>query len=138
MDAALLALQGQRRAVLAALDLAAADLRFMQTAYAWAVRCRLPDPGSGYTGEDGYEISVPVAKAHEVAGRLLAYAEPSGRSGWRGATACAWKPACRCTATTSGRHHADRGGPAVRHSQEPAHRRRQGRRLSRRQRCWPS
>jgi aminomethyltransferase len=55
---------------------------------------------SGYTGEDGFEISVPADQA--VA--LAASCWPSPRSSppaWARATRCAWKPACACTATTS-------------------------------------
>ena len=73
-DRALLALQGPAsEAVLANLAPAAADMAFMDVATldlegitAWVSR-------SGYTGEDGYEISVPVADAEALAQRLLAH-----------------------------------------------------------------
>jgi aminomethyltransferase len=73
---ALLALQGPAaRAVLARLAPAAAELRFMHAASiavddidCW-VSC------SGYTGEDGFEISVPAAQAERLARRLLAEPE---------------------------------------------------------------
>lgn len=73
-DRALLALQGPAsEAVLASLAPAAADMAFMDVATldlegitAWVSR-------SGYTGEDGYEISVPVADAEALAQRLLAH-----------------------------------------------------------------
>ena len=72
-DRALLALQGPAaERVLAALDPRAADMAFMDVATldldgveAWVSR-------SGYTGEDGYEISVPEAAAGGLARRLLA------------------------------------------------------------------
>ncbi len=72
-DRALLALQGPRaETVLAALDPAAAEMRFMdihnltlEGVEAWVTR-------SGYTGEDGYEISLPADKADAFARRLLA------------------------------------------------------------------
>lgn len=72
-DRALLALQGpQAEAVLAALSPAVAEMRFMDVATveldgveAWVSR-------SGYTGEDGYEISVPEDHAEALARRLLA------------------------------------------------------------------
>lgn len=72
-DRALLALQGPRaETVLAALDPAAAEMRFMdihnltlEGVEAWVTR-------SGYTGEDGYEISLPTDKADAFARRLLA------------------------------------------------------------------
>ncbi|MBI6630192.1 glycine cleavage system aminomethyltransferase GcvT [Pontibaca salina] len=80
-DRALLALQGpSAEAVLTAFDPAAAGMRFMdirnltvQGAEAWVTR-------SGYTGEDGYEISLPVAKAEAFARALLANADvqPAG------------------------------------------------------------
>ncbi len=80
-DRALLALQGPAaEAVLAALDPCAADLSFMDVATldldgaeAWVSR-------SGYTGEDGFEISVPAEAAAPLAERLLAHpdVEPIG------------------------------------------------------------
>ncbi|PVA06981.1 glycine cleavage system aminomethyltransferase GcvT [Thalassorhabdomicrobium marinisediminis] len=71
-DRALLALQGpSAEAVLAALDPRAADMAFMDVATldlngveAWVSR-------SGYTGEDGYEISVPAVHASSIAKALL-------------------------------------------------------------------
>ncbi len=73
---ALLALQGPAaRAVLTRLAPAAAALGFMQAAAiaidgidCW-VSC------SGYTGEDGFEISLPAAQAERLARRLLAEPE---------------------------------------------------------------
>lgn len=72
-DRALLALQGpSAEAVLAAFDPAAAQMRFMDIrnltldgVEAWVTR-------SGYTGEDGYEISLPADKADAFARALLA------------------------------------------------------------------
>ena len=71
-DRALLALQGPAsEAVLAAMNAKAADMRFMDVATlnlngteAWVSR-------SGYTGEDGYEISVPASTAADTAKALL-------------------------------------------------------------------
>ena len=80
-DRALLALQGPgAEAALAALNPAVAEMRFMDVATvelagveAWVSR-------SGYTGEDGYEISVPEGAAVALAEALLAQdtVEPIG------------------------------------------------------------
>ncbi|EBA12616.1 glycine cleavage system aminomethyltransferase GcvT [Roseobacter sp. CCS2] len=80
-DRALLALQGPAaEAVLTALDARASDMAFMDVATlelagvtAWVSR-------SGYTGEDGYEISIPATDAARVAQALLDHAdvEPVG------------------------------------------------------------
>ena len=71
-DRALLALQGPAaESVLAGLNPKAAGMRFMDVATldldgadCWVSR-------SGYTGEDGYEISVPADRAEALARRLL-------------------------------------------------------------------
>lgn len=73
-DRALLALQGPAsEAVLADLNPAARDMNFMDVATldlngveAWVSR-------SGYTGEDGYEISVPADAAEGLARTLLSH-----------------------------------------------------------------
>jgi aminomethyltransferase len=73
-DRALLALQGPKsEAVLSKLDPHAAQMRFMDVATldvngieVWASR-------SGYTGEDGYEISVPADHAEALARTFLAH-----------------------------------------------------------------
>ena len=73
-DRALIALQGPAaEAVLAALDPAAAGMRFMDMRVldlsgipVWASR-------SGYTGEDGYELSVAADQAVTLAETLLAH-----------------------------------------------------------------
>ena len=80
-DRALLALQGPAaEQVLTALDPRAADMAFMDVATldlnaveAWVSR-------SGYTGEDGYEISVPAQEAEALAQALLDHpdVEPIG------------------------------------------------------------
>ncbi len=80
-DRALLALQGPAsEAVLSAIDPRAAEMTFMDVATldlngvsAWVSR-------SGYTGEDGFEISIPAADAESIATALLAHAdvEPIG------------------------------------------------------------
>lgn len=72
LDRALLALQGPRAAdALARLAPAAADMKFMdvQTLAIQGADCIVSR--SGYTGDDGYEISVPAAGAQDVARALL-------------------------------------------------------------------
>jgi aminomethyltransferase len=70
---ALLALQGPKAAaVFARLAPRSADLKFMQGAAfdVGGIPCLVTR--SGYTGEDGFEISVPNDAVHELAKRLLA------------------------------------------------------------------
>lgn len=71
-DRALVALQGPRaEAVLGELWADVASMRFMDVAEAdlHDVSCTISR--SGYTGEDGFEISIPVASAVDVTQRLL-------------------------------------------------------------------
>ena len=72
-DRALLALQGPAaEAALAALMPEVAEMRFMDVADVTWEGETLWVSRSGYTGEDGYEISVPEAKAEALARALLA------------------------------------------------------------------
>ncbi|AJD41373.1 aminomethyltransferase (glycine-cleavage system T protein) [Rhizobium gallicum bv. gallicum R602sp] len=81
LDRALVALQGPRAVdVLAELWADVAAMKFMDVRH-----CRLHDVSclvsrSGYSGEDGFEISVPTNKAEDVARRLLEHpdAQPIG------------------------------------------------------------
>lgn len=80
-DRALIAVQGpSAEVVVAALAPSAAGLTFMQTLTAEiaGVPCRLSR--LGYTGEDGYEISIPADRARDVAEALLTHedCEPCG------------------------------------------------------------
>lgn len=75
-DRALLALQGPKAAdVLARLQPAVSTMSFMdiQQLNIDGVDCIVSR--SGYTGEDGYEISVPAANAQALARKLTAYDE---------------------------------------------------------------
>jgi aminomethyltransferase len=72
IDAALIALQGPgAEAALSALDPRAAELSFMQTATLDLLGAPCFTTRSGYTGEDGYEISLPLERAEAIVSRLL-------------------------------------------------------------------
>lgn len=72
-DRALLALQGpQSQAVLATLNPVVADMTFMDVATVELAGAECWVSRSGYTGEDGYEISVPNGAALALAEALLA------------------------------------------------------------------
>lgn len=72
-DQALLALQGPRaRQVMGELCPAAAGLVFMQGCHADIDGTPVYITCSGYTGEDGFEISIPASGAEALARRLLA------------------------------------------------------------------
>jgi aminomethyltransferase len=75
-ERALLALQGPAaRVVLSRLAPAAADLKFMQAARLSIAGIECWVSCSGYTGEDGYEISAAAENAEVLAKRLLAESE---------------------------------------------------------------
>lgn len=72
-DRALLALQGPLAvAVLQRLNAAVEELRFMQGCALDLAGARCFVTRSGYTGEDGFEISVPASQAEALAQALLA------------------------------------------------------------------
>ena len=80
-DRALLALQGPAaEAVLAAMDPRAAVMKFLDVADLTLNGAECWVSRSGYTGEDGYEISVPADEAVELARALMDHAdvEPIG------------------------------------------------------------
>ncbi len=75
-DRALFAVQGpQAAAVMGRLYPPAAALPFMGVAGGTVAGITALVSRSGYTGEDGFEISVPAADAEALAGRLLAETE---------------------------------------------------------------
>ncbi|WP_299567097.1 glycine cleavage system aminomethyltransferase GcvT [uncultured Sulfitobacter sp.] len=75
-DRALLALQGPAsEGVLGTFDAKAAQMRFMDVATLSLAGAECWVSRSGYTGEDGYEISVPADQAEMLARALLAHAE---------------------------------------------------------------
>lgn len=72
-DRALLALQGPAaEAALSKLNPKAADMRFMDVTTLELVGHECWVSRSGYTGEDGYEISVPIEASEDLARALLA------------------------------------------------------------------
>ncbi|MEN9775146.1 MAG: glycine cleavage system protein [Pseudomonadota bacterium] len=74
VDAALIALQGPAaESVLAKLDPRAREVDFMQAVELTLDGTRCLATRSGYTGEDGYEISIPPAHAESVVRQLLAH-----------------------------------------------------------------
>ncbi|KLV03421.1 glycine cleavage system protein T [Photobacterium aquae] len=75
-DRALLALQGPKAAeVLARLNPAVGQMVFMDAAAIELLGVECLVSRSGYTGEDGYEISVPAADAERLARQLLSQEE---------------------------------------------------------------
>ena len=75
-DRALLALQGPHAAaVIGRMAPEALDLVFMQAATATVAGIECGISRSGYTGEDGFEISVPAERAEALARALLAEPE---------------------------------------------------------------
>lgn len=76
VDAALIALQGpSAEQALARLDPQAASMRFMQACELSLLGAACFTTRSGYTGEDGYEISIPLSHAEQVVRQLLADAD---------------------------------------------------------------
>jgi aminomethyltransferase len=76
LDRALIALQGPKaEAVLATLSTTTAAMTFMDVGPHQVMDIACVVSRSGYTGEDGYEISVPAKDAERLADALLAHAD---------------------------------------------------------------
>lgn len=72
LDRALIAIQGPHaEAALARLATPARDMRFMDVQAIEILGADCVVSRSGYTGEDGFEISIPRAHAHDIATALL-------------------------------------------------------------------
>ena len=73
LDRALIALQGPKaEAALAELAPACKDMAFMDVAAIELLGAICVASRSGYTGEDGFEISIPVDRVNDIAGALIA------------------------------------------------------------------
>jgi aminomethyltransferase len=74
VEAALLALQGPQAAtVLSTLDPSCATMRFMEARTLQLLGASCLATRSGYTGEDGWELSIPLEQAESVVRALLAH-----------------------------------------------------------------
>lgn len=81
LDRSLIAVQGPAAAaIISAHAPIAADLKFMETTLANMFEAEVRISRLGYTGEDGYEISLPNDRAEEIARKLLEHPdlEPAG------------------------------------------------------------
>ena len=67
---------------------------------------------SGYTGEDGYEISAPAESVPMRSHVRCSRCPMSSRPAWGHATRCDSKPVSAFTAMTSPRNHDPRSKPA--------------------------
>ena len=101
-DRALIALQGPRaECVLAELWADVATMRFMDVAEADLHDVPCVISRSGYTGEDGFEISIPADSAEDVTPPACSNIPMSCRSASAPAIRFAWKPGSVSTETTS-------------------------------------
>ena len=98
---------------------AVGDMTFMHAApFLWG-EVPLRVSRSGYTGEDGFEISVPAEHAAALRRCALCRSPRSGRSALARAIRCGWRRACRFTATTCRPRPTRSGRPGLRDQQAP-------------------
>ena len=120
---ALLALQGPRAAeVLETIVPGVSSLGFMQGGpFQWQDR-KLWISRSGYTGEDGFEISVPAVAAADLADAIAGHI--NGQADWAGCArfAAAGSRASALRSRPRSSHHAGNGGAHLRDQQAPPHR----------------
>jgi hypothetical protein len=102
------------------------EMRFMDVARLDWEGAELWVSRSGYTGEDGFEISCRSDGGRGLRARCWT-TPPSRPSASARATRCGWRPGCRFTDRTSARHHAGRGGPDLGHPEGPPPRAARGR-----------
>ena len=95
----ILAVQGpEARQRVAKISESAADVKRFRVERVEVAGAPCTVAGTGYTGEDGIEIAVPVDAAPRGVGRAARRLASSPPASVR-ATRCASKPDCRCTAT---------------------------------------
>ena len=101
-DRALIALQGPKaESVLAKFCADAPAMRFMDAGPRRVDGIDCFVSRSGYTGEDGFEISVPAEQAEAAGEKRCSGTATCCRSGWARATACGSRPGFVSMATTS-------------------------------------
>ncbi len=137
-ERALLALQGPAaKDVLAKLSRCRRGLRFMHAGSGKVGDFDCHVSRSGYTGEDGFEISVAADKARSLRGCCWR-SRACSRSASARATRCGWRRAFACTATISTRRPARSKRVSPGRSRSGGGRRAASRALSASGTSWPS